>query len=58
MKKSREYSTFNRAMDSILHADPKAVRDAMDAEKRENAAKRKAKKTPSAPGPGASAKGD
>jgi hypothetical protein len=44
-----EYDTFNRAMDTILKADPKVVKQAMEAEKKANAEKRKAKK-PSASG--------
>ena len=35
MKTSREYQTFNNAMGTILRADPKAVKEAMEAEKRE-----------------------
>jgi len=38
-------------MDTILKADPKAVKAAMEAEKAGNAKKRKAKKQPSASGP-------
>jgi predicted ArsR family transcriptional regulator len=34
-RQSKEYNTFNKAMDTILRADPKAVKEAMDAEKRE-----------------------
>jgi hypothetical protein len=34
-------------MDTILKADPKAVKEAMEADKRENAEKRRAKKQPS-----------
>lgn len=44
MNKSREYSAFNKAMDAILRADPKAVKEAMEADKQANAEKRKAKK--------------
>jgi hypothetical protein len=40
MRKS-ELNTFNRAMDTILRADPKAVKKAMEAEKRANAEGRK-----------------
>ena len=32
-----EYERFNKAMDHILRADPKAVKAAMEAEKRERA---------------------
>lgn len=45
---SEEFSAFDCAMTAILRADPKAVKEAMDAEKRANAEKRKAKKKPSA----------
>ena len=48
MKTNPEYEQFNSAMGTILRADPKAVKTAMEAEKRANAIKRKAKKTPSA----------
>jgi len=37
MKTSREYQTFTKAMGTILKADPKAVKAAMDADKRERA---------------------
>jgi len=42
-----EYEKFNKAMGTILRADPKAVKEAMEAEKRANAEKRKAKQKPS-----------
>jgi hypothetical protein len=35
MKKSAQYIAFSKAMDSVLKADPDAVRAAMEAEKRE-----------------------
>ena len=35
-------------MDAILRANPKAVKEAMEQEKRENAERRKARKNPSA----------
>jgi hypothetical protein len=35
MKANPEYEQFNKAMDTILRADPKAVKEAMEAEKRE-----------------------
>jgi hypothetical protein len=44
MSKKREIDRFNDAMDTILRADPKAVKEAMEAEKEANAQKRKAKK--------------
>lgn len=50
MKTSADYKAFDAAMGKILKADPKAVKDAMDAEKQANAKKRKAKKKPSASG--------
>ncbi len=34
-KANTEYDTFSSAMDTILKADPEAVKAAMDAEKRE-----------------------
>jgi hypothetical protein len=45
---SAELDTFNTAMDTILRADPKVVKAQMEAEKGQRAAKREAKKTPSA----------
>jgi hypothetical protein len=45
MKTNPEYEQFNSAMDAILKADPKAVKDSMEAEKRANAEKRKTKKS-------------
>lgn len=56
MAKSKELETFNDAMDTILHADPKAVKEAMEREKQKNAEKRKAKKKPSASGRAVSGK--
>ena len=41
--KNPEYESFNAAMNTILRADPKAVKDAMEAEKKANAKERKAK---------------
>jgi hypothetical protein len=40
---SREYSTFNKAMKTILRADPQAVKAEMERETRANAAEREAK---------------
>jgi len=37
MRKQTEFDKFNAAMDTILRADPKAVKEAMEAEKRERA---------------------
>jgi hypothetical protein len=43
MKPQTEFSRFNAAMNTILRADPKAVKEAMEREKQENAAMREAK---------------
>jgi hypothetical protein len=43
MTRNPEYKKFNKAMDTILRADPKAVKEAMEADKQANAEKRKAK---------------
>lgn len=56
-KTAQEFERFDDAMKTILRADPKAVKAAMEAEKRANAEKRKAKKNPSASGPASSGKG-
>lgn len=53
---NKEFQKFDQAMNTILRADPKAVKQAMEAEKNANAEKRKAKK-PSASGPASSGKG-
>jgi len=45
---SKEFEEFNAAMSTILRANPKAVKEAMELQKRENLQKRKAKKKPSA----------
>jgi hypothetical protein len=37
MREKTEFDRFNNAMDTILRADPKAVKAAMEAEKRERA---------------------
>ena len=47
MKISKEFTQFDKAMGTILRADPKAVKAAMEAEKQANAEKRKAKKSSS-----------
>ena len=44
-KKASEFDSFNSAMDTILKADPKAVKEQMEAEKKANAEKRKTKKS-------------
>lgn len=43
-----EFKKFDTAMNTILRADPKAVKEAIEAEKILNAKKRKAQKKPSA----------
>ena len=43
--KTSEFDSFNSAMDTILKADPKAVKAQMEAEKKANAEKRKTKKS-------------
>lgn len=40
---SREFEQFDMSMDTILHADPMAVKAAVEAEIRANTAARKAK---------------
>jgi hypothetical protein len=40
-----DYENFSKAMDTILKADPKAVKIAMESNKKERAKKRKAKKS-------------
>jgi hypothetical protein len=57
MRESEEFRKFEQAMSTILRADPKAVKAAMEADKAENAEKRKAKKRPSALVPASTAKG-
>lgn len=56
MRDSKEFAQFNQAMETILRADPKAVKEAMEREKQENAEKRKAKQHSSASGRVASEK--
>jgi len=43
MGKSSEYEQFNRTMGAILRADPKAVKDAVNAEIKASMAEREAK---------------
>jgi hypothetical protein len=57
MKRTEEFDRFDQAMSTILRADPKAVKEAMECERKENAEKRKAKKLPSASVPASSGKG-
>lgn len=45
MKSNPEFDNFNSAMDTILKADPKAVKEAMEAEKQANAEKREQRQT-------------
>lgn len=42
-RQNSEFSIFNAAMDTLLRADPKAVRAEMEREQREHAKERKAK---------------
>ena len=56
MKRTEEFERFDQAMSTILRADPKAVKEAMECERKENAEKRKAKKLPSASVPASSGK--
>jgi hypothetical protein len=43
MKTNSEYEDFNRTMDAVLRADPKRVKDAVDAEIKASTAEREAK---------------
>jgi hypothetical protein len=43
MKKTKEFAQFEEAMGSILRADPKAVKAAVDAEIQANTAEREAR---------------
>jgi len=43
MKQNPEFENFNRTMDAILNADPKAVKEAMQTEKKANAKVREVK---------------
>ena len=56
VKRSVDYKAFDAAMEKILRADPKAVKEAMEAEKQANAKKRKTREKPSASGPASSGK--
>lgn len=42
-KRNPEYDAFSNAMDTILRADPKAVKEAMEREKKVNEEERRAK---------------
>ena len=44
MKRSQELDNFNAAMNKILKADPKVVKEQMEAEKHEREEQRKAKR--------------
>jgi hypothetical protein len=55
-KSTEEFSRFDAAMTQILRADLKAVKEAMEREKQENAEQRKAKKKLSAAGRAVSGK--
>jgi hypothetical protein len=45
MKTNPEYEKFSKAMDTILKADPKAVKAAMEADKKQRENERKVKRT-------------
>jgi hypothetical protein len=47
-KGTQEFEEFNRAMTTILRADPAKVKAEMEADKRERDEQRKARKSPSA----------
>ena len=49
-----EKENFDAAMDRLLKADPKAVKAAMEQEKRERQEERKAKRSSSVSGPASS----
>ena len=49
MKKSEEFDRFEDGMSKLLKANPQVVRNAMEQEKRDREAERKAKRIPSAP---------
>ena len=44
MMSNQEFNKFNTAMDTILKANPQAVKDAMEKDKTNRARKRKAKR--------------
>lgn len=44
MTKADEYDNFDQAMDKLLRVPPQVVKDAMEAEKKERAEERKAKR--------------
>jgi hypothetical protein len=56
VKPNNELESFNKAMDTILKADPAKIRAQMEAEKKERKERRKAKKQPSAFDPASGAK--
>jgi hypothetical protein len=43
MKSNQEFDNFNSAMDAILRADPKAVKEAVDTEIKAHTAEREAR---------------
>jgi hypothetical protein len=49
MKHASEAELFDAGMERLLKADPKVVQAAMDAEKKDRAAERKAKRSSPAP---------
>jgi len=48
MKTNPKYDNFSKAMGTILKANPAVVKSAMEAEKKERAAERKAKRSSAA----------
>lgn len=57
MTKTREFENFDQAIKTILRADPKVVKEAMEAQKLANTKKRKAKQRSSSSDREASDKG-
>jgi hypothetical protein len=57
MKIGSDFDKFNTAMDTILKANPAAVKASMEQDKKDRAKQRKAKKSPSASAPSLSRKG-
>jgi hypothetical protein len=56
MKTNPEYDNFNAAMDKLLKANPKTIKDAMEEEKKDREKRRKAKKSSAASVPSSRAK--
>jgi hypothetical protein len=51
MKTKSEFNTFNKAMNTILKADPKVVKQQMEDDAKARAEARKAKRASFVPGP-------